>query len=163
MTEELLLALFVWVCEQWILYLSGNVFTLSLLLKIILPRYLIIFWLYVEKLSLSLFVASLDITTSPFLKIFYFLWYNVRHDDIPSYTFFVVFGVCSAPLMYDVIIHECWKIPDHSFFKYSLCVIISYFIEIQILCMLGLFDDLVASSVQSLSCVRLFMTPWLSS
>lgn len=115
MPEELLLVFFESVSNEFSpFYLSGNIFTLSLLLKIILPRYLTIFRLYVEKLSLSLVIASLNITTSPLLKIFSFLWYYVRYDDITSYTFFAVFGVCGALLMYDLIIHEHWKILDQS-------------------------------------------------
>lgn len=86
--------------------------------------------------------------TPPFLRFSLFFG-TVRYDDIPSYTFFAVFGVCGAPLTYDLIIHEHWKILDQSL---NTAFVPSSLISLRFkFCVLGLFDDLVASSVQSLS------------
>lgn len=132
--EELLLVFFVWVCGQWILsflfvwkclhiVFAFESYTSKIFLLI--SYYLLALCWEVKPQSIcclfeyNVFSPFFDFSLSLFL---------LGTMMSPGILFFVVFVVCGAPLMHDLIIHEGWKILDHSFFKYSLCSIISYFI-----------------------------------
>lgn len=122
-------------------------YILPLLLKVIFPRYYMIFWHYVEKLVLSLICCLFEYNVfffSFFIYIFSFplVLLGTMMSSSVFFFVFILLGVCSAPLIYGLIFMSTGKFSiTHSLNRASSHHLLSHF-EAQIICMLDLLTIL---------------------